>query len=330
MGADVSAVETRTVGDDEGELRLDRWFKRHYPELPYGQLAKLLRTGQVRVDGGRAKPNQRVQPGQAIRVPPLPARSHASAAERAEITEAEHQAFADAVLHTDPEVLAINKPHGLASQGGTRVQRSVDALAAAHVGEAAEPPRLVHRLDKDTSGVLLLARTAQAAAKLSENLKAEGTEKVYWALTAARPPRRHGRIEVPLAKRKRGGGEKMGHAEDGKPALTLYREIAHTPDGIAWLALIPKTGRTHQLRAHLAHVGAPILADGKYGGRDAYPEHILPDKLHLHARRLAVAHPADGTTLRLTAPLPEHMVETFRQLDFDPAAGDDVLPHHQD
>jgi len=326
MGADVSAVETRTVGDDEGELRLDRWFKRHYPELPYGQLAKLLRTGQVRVDGRRAKPNQRVQPGQAIRVPPLPARSHANAAERAEITEAERQAFADAVLHTDPEVLAINKPHGLASQGGTHVQRSVDALAAAYVGDDDERPRLVHRLDKDASGVLLLARTAGAAAKLSENLKAEGAEKVYWAVTAARPPRRHGRIEVPLAKRKRGGGEKMGYAEDGKPALTLYREIAHTRDGIAWLALIPWTGRTHQLRAHLAHVGAPILADGKYGGRGAYPEHILPDKLHLHARRLAVAHPADGTTLRLTAPLPEHMAATFDQLGLHPAAGDEVLP----
>jgi len=322
-------VETRTVGDDEGELRLDRWFKRHYPKLPYGQLAKLLRTGQVRVDGRRAKPNQRVQPGQSIRVPPLPQSSGDGGGTAQPITEADRAAFAQSILHDDPDVLAINKPHGLASQGGTHVQRSVDALAAAHAGEDAEHPRLVHRLDKDTSGVLLLARTAGAAAKLSDTLKAEGTEKVYWALTAARPPRRHGRIAVPLAKRKRGGGEKMGYAEDGKHALTLYREIAHTRDGIAWLALIPKTGRTHQLRAHLAHVGAPILADGKYGGRDAYPEHILPDKLHLHARRLAVAHPADGTTLRLTAPLPAHMAETFQQLGFDPAAGDDVLPHHQ-
>jgi 23S rRNA pseudouridine955/2504/2580 synthase len=206
------------------------------------------------------------------------------------------------------------------------VQRSVDALAAAHVGADAERPRLVHRLDKDTSGVLLLARTAGAAAKLSENLKAEGTEKVYWAITAARPPRRHGRIEVPLAKRKRGGGEKMGETPDGKPAVTAYRVVATPRRDLAWVALSPLTGRTHQLRAHLALAGTPILGDGKYGGRAAFPGDPGVRRLHLHARRITVPHPDDGTTLRITAGLPEHMVETFDRLGLDVAQGEDADP----
>ena len=330
MDGGVTGVASHTVAAGDAEARLDRWFKRHYPGLPYGRLAKLLRTGRIRVDGRRARPNQRLEPGQVVRVPPLPPDADAEAPPSGPVSEAEREAFAARVLYRDESVIAVNKPHGLPSQGGTRVPRSVDDLAHALCPDDAQRPRLVHRLDKDTSGVLLLARTANAATALGRAMREGWARKVYWAVTAGRPPHREGRVDVRLSKHKRGGGEKMGPDPKGKRAVTHYRELAATPSGLAWLALVPRTGRTHQLRVHASHLDAPILADGKYGGPAAYPEDVLPDKLHLHARELALPHPDDGTTLRLAAPLPDHMTETFAALGFDAAAGDGELPRDVD
>ncbi len=323
----MSAVETRTVSPDEAELRLDRWFKRHYPGLAFGHLAKLLRTGQVRVDGKRARAGQRLHPGQEIRVPPLaPEPVAPSPTPPAVPSDGDLRMLREAVLYKDDLVLAVNKPAGLATQGGTRLTRHLDAMLDALRFDAAERPRLVHRLDKDTSGVLLLGRSAAAASRLSRAFRSKDAVKLYWALTAGTPKPPAGRMDLPLAKLKRGGGEKMGHDPEGKPALTLYRTIATAPPGVAWQALSPKTGRTHQLRAHMMLLGTPILGDGKYGGRTAFPELLGVDRLHLHARRIILPHPGDGTTLRITAPLPAHMAATFEALGFAPEQGEDVMP----
>jgi len=325
----VSAVKTIKVGNEDAQTRVDRWFKRHYPGLAFSRVNKLLRTGQVRVDGKRAKANQRLEPGQEIRVPPLPddAAQPDAAARPADTPDpAWVRALQEAVIHCDDWVLALNKPPGIATQGGTHVRTSVDGISDALRFGAAARPRLVHRLDKDTSGVLLLGRSAEAANRLTAAFRSQDTQKIYWALTAGVPEPRAGRIERPLGKRKRGGGEKMGETPDGKPAVTAYRVVATPRRDVAWVALSPLTGRTHQLRAHLALAGTPILGDGKYGGRAAFPADPGVRGLHLHARRIALPHPDDGTTLRITAGLPGHMAETFDRLGLDVAQGEDADP----
>lgn len=339
----MTKVELRTVNEDEADIRLDRWFKRHYPDLAFGRLAKLLRTGQVRVDGRRAQPSARLRPGQEIRVPPLPAitasaetgstgvapPSARTPAAPPDPEDAEH--LRAAVLYRDDWVIAINKPPGLATQGGSGLARHLDAmldaLRADDGDNAGERPRLVHRLDKDTSGVLLLAPSAAAAETLTRAFRSKETRKLYWALTAGVPRPKVGEITLPLAKTRRGRDEKMAHDPDGKPAQTAYRTIATARGGtIAWVALSPLTGRTHQLRAHMAALGTPILGDGKYGGRAAFPEAPLVRRLQLHAREIALPHPADGTTLRVTAPLPEHIAASFAALDLNPEAGEGIDP----
>ncbi len=327
----MSGVQALTVGDDEAELRLDRWFKRRFPALGHGRLEKLLRTGQVRVDGRRAKSGTRLAPGQVVRVPPLPeapARPGRPAPKAPSREDA--RALEAAVLYSDDSVIAINKWAGLAVQGGSGQVRHLDAMLEALRFESAERPRLVHRLDKDTSGVLLLARTAPAARRLTAAFRGKDACKFYWALTAGVPKPPRGRIELALAKKPGRGGEKVGAEEaGGKPALTLYQVVEEHALGragpkVAWLLLMPLTGRTHQLRAHCAALGTPILGDGKYGGKAAFPEapgspEATPKQLMLHAREIALPHPDDGTTLRVAAPLPEHMERMFRGFGFNSA-----------
>ncbi|MDH3594875.1 MAG: RluA family pseudouridine synthase [Rhodospirillales bacterium] len=325
----MSAVRNLTVGEQDAGLRLDRWFKQRFPELGHGRLEKLLRTGQVRVDGGRAKSGTRLEAGQTVRVPPLPEPAAAPRARTRHATvlaERDLEALHQAVLYRDDWVIAIDKPAGLAVQGGTGQHRHLDAMLEALSFGADEPPRLVHRLDKDTSGVLLLARTAQAARALTEAFRGKEVRKLYWAAVAGVPKKPFGRIAVPLDKRAGRGGEKVGATQRGKEAVTLYQVAARRGKKAAWLVLSPLTGRTHQLRVHCAALGHPILGDGKYGGRDAFPKGAagapLAKRLQLHAREVACPHPADGTTLRITAPLPPHMAETWAALGFDPAVGE--------
>jgi 23S rRNA pseudouridine955/2504/2580 synthase len=318
-----------TVGEQEAGLRLDRWFKQRFPELGHGRLEKLLRTGQVRVDGRRAKSGTRLEAGQTVRVPPLPEGAPPPAAgprRRVALSEADRAALHRTVLYRDEWVIAIDKPAGLAVQGGTGQHRHLDAMLEALGFGADEPPRLVHRLDKDTSGVLLLARTAQAARALTAAFRGKEVRKLYWAAVAGVPRKAFGRIAVPLGKRAGRDGEKVGATESGKEAVTLYQVAARRGKKAAWLVLSPLTGRTHQLRVHCAALGHPILGDGKYGGRDAFPKGTagapLAKRLQLHAREIACPHPADGTTLRIIAPLPPHMAETWAALGFGPAAGE--------
>ena len=314
----MSRVQTIAVTADEADLRLDRWFKRRFPELGHGRLEKLLRTGQVRVEGRRARSNTRVEPGQRVRVPPLgeAKKPLPGTRPRPEIPEREIRALRATVLYKDDDVLAINKPAGLAVQGGTGLDRHLDAMLDALQFDAAERPRLVHRLDRDTSGVLLLARHVRAAAELAQAFRRKDCRKVYWAVVAGVPKHSSGRIELALAKLPGRAGERMAPDEAGKEAVTEYRVLDHAGKQAAWLELRPLTGRTHQLRAHCAAMGTPILGDRKYGGDAAFLAGS-PDtrRLHLHARSIELRR-AGGEVLHVTAPPPSHLTATMKFLGF--------------
>jgi len=316
-------VETRVVGPDEGELRLDRWFRRHFPQVTHGHLQKLLRTGQIRVDGKRAEANLRLAAGQSVRVPPLGVAPPKPPAPRP-VPEREAEKLRASVLHEDESVLVIDKPAGLAVQGGTGTPHHLDGMLDALRFGHKERPRLVHRLDRDTSGVLVLGRSAGAAAKLAEAFRGKETRKVYWAIVIGRPKIKQGRIDAALAKRLGAHGERVMQVgeddEDARRAVTYYATLDSAGDRASWLALWPVTGRTHQLRAHCALIGHPILGDEKYGGEAAFLPG-LARRLHLHARSIAMPHPKRGT-LSVTAPLPEDLLATWKFLGFDPRGGE--------
>ena len=325
----MSAVQTRSVEPEEAGLRLDHWFKRHFPGLGHGRLEKLLRTGQVRVDGKRVKSGERLEAWSAIRVPPLGDDTLAprpkAAAPPVDPVEAER--LRRRVLYRDDWVIALDKPAGLAVQGGTKQDQHLDAMLDALQFDAPERPRLVHRLDRDTSGVLLLARSRAAAARLTEAFRDKTARKLYWAIVVGLPEPLNGRIDLALSKGPGKGGERVRPVEaeddDGRDAVTLYRTVEAASRSAAWLELSPLTGRTHQLRAHCAFLGTPIVGDGKYGGAKAFLSAAgIERRLHLHARALVMPHPQRGQ-LRLVAELPLHLAKTWRELGFDPkAAGD--------
>lgn len=331
----MTAVQTLAVSEDEAEIRLDRWFKRRFPQVGHAMLERLLRTGQVRIDGKRAKSNQRLEAGQSVRVPPLgeaPAPASGSSRPAVTVGEDEARALRDAILYKDDDVLVLNKPAGLAVQGGTNMDRHLDGMLDLLRFDAAERPRLVHRLDKDTSGVLLLARNAVAAAKLAAGFRSRAARKCYWALVVGVPKYSQGRIDAPLAKMAGRMGDKVAvDEEDGRHAVTYYRIVDRALKKAAWLELEPRTGRTHQLRAHCALLGTPIQGDGKYGGQAAYlAGQGVSRKLHLHARAIEVPHPRKGV-IRVTAPLPDHMQASFTFFGFDQgAAGDPFLAFEED
>ena len=316
---DLSAVRHVTVQPDDGEVRLDRWFKRHYPDLSYGQVAKWLRTGQVRVDGHRAKPGQRVSQGQEIRVPPMAAtHKDAPPAEkvRPPVDRADAAALRKSVIYQDEFLIAVNKPAGLAVQGGSKTHRHLDGMLDVLQFDARDRPRLVHRLDKDTSGLLLLARDRQTASRLAVMFQGREVEKTYWALVVGIPDHDSGLIDARLAKRGGEGSQRVESVDDGQVAETEYRILDHAARRIAWLELRPRTGRTHQLRAHCKAMGTPIVGDGKYGGRESDVDG-LPQRLHLHARALTLPHPASGERLTLEAPLDEVLAKSWEFVGFD-------------
>jgi len=308
----------RTVADDEADLRLDRWFRRHHPALTQGALQRMLRTGQVRVDGKRAETGTRLAPGQVVRVPPMP-ETPAPPPERPAVSERDAAMLERMVLYRDGSVIAIDKPHGLPVQGGPGIARHLDGMLDALRFGAEERPRLVHRLDRDTSGVLLLARTAGAAARLAAAFRGRDARKTYWALVVGRPHPLAGRIDMPLARQGGPRGERTAPAEageDGARAVTDYQVVDNARRHVSWLEMSPLTGRTHQLRVHAAAaLGCPILGDGKYGGAAAHLEG-MSGGLHLHARAIELPHP-EGGTLTVAAGLPPHMAESFDFLGFE-------------
>jgi len=321
-------VRQFTVGHDDDGVRLDRWFKRHLPQVGFATVSRWARTGQIRVDGKRADVDTRLSSGQVLRVPPggearpggKPARP------RKPLTEEELELADAMVLTQDRAAVVLNKPPGLATQGGSGTHKHVDGLLDAYAGESGPRPRLVHRLDKDTSGVLLIARTPGSAAFFSKRFSGRSAKKIYWALVVGVPSIEDGMIELPLAKQPGTGGEKMHVDEaEGQSARTRYRVLDRAGNRAAWVELHPLTGRTHQLRVHMAAIGHPIVGDGKYGGQEAFLSGSISRKMHLHARRLIIDHP-DGTPLDVTAPLPEHFAASLEQLGFDEADGAELPP----
>jgi 23S rRNA pseudouridine955/2504/2580 synthase len=310
--------EVRTLYVDAGEdgVRLDRWFKRRWPHLSHIQINKLARSGQIRVDGARAKADTRLTAGAQVRVPPLP--DAPDPGEKKTISDRDARFAKSLVLYEDEEVLVLNKPAGLAVQGGTKTNQHVDRLLSAW-GEGLERPRLVHRLDRDTSGVLILGKTPGAAAKLSGAFAKRRAQKTYWAIVAGNPKPSEGIIEIPLVKKGVGDRELVVPADPkdlrGDPAETEYVTISRAAHRAAWLALRPYTGRTHQLRAHMKAIGHPILGDPKYGD-EATTELAGGLKLQLHARRVTLPHPSAGM-ISVEAPLSPEMKAGFERFGFD-------------
>ena len=323
-GSRQTQVQTRAVTDDEAGMRLDRWFQRHFPELSHGALQKLLRTGQVRIDGKRTEGKDRVEPGQSVRLPPgvtnspLP-KPRAASISTSTVSDRDAAEIQSMVIHRDDHVIVLNKPPGLAVQGGSGTEKHIDGMLDALRFGFEPRPRLVHRLDKDTSGLLLIARTGQAAKRLAESFRDRETEKLYWAIVVGVPPKKEGAINLPLAKRPGAFDRELMQVdeENGQKALTHFREIDRAGHRAALLALWPRTGRTHQLRVHCAAIGCPILGDRKYGGEEALLAAVADSRrLHLHARRLSLPHPSGKGELKAQAEPPPHFRRTVEAFGF--------------
>lgn len=313
-----AAVEHMTVSRDEAGMRLDRWFRSHFPQITQGYLQKLLRTGQVRLDGARARANARLETGQEIRVPPLP--RAAPPAPRRQVSASDRQFLGQITLYEDDDLLVLNKPAGLAVQGGSKTTRHIDGMLEC-LGEDRETrPRLVHRLDRDTTGVLVVAKRRSVAAKMGRMFQTRSVRKIYWALVDGVPKPPQGKVDAALVKAAGPEGDRVrkaraGEQEVAQAAVTHYAVIERAAQKVAWMSLKPVTGRQHQLRAHMAILGHPILGDNKYPGNLDLPD-TIENRLHLHARRVSFPHPVSGAALDVTAPLPDHMKRAFEAFGF--------------
>lgn len=318
-------LDTLKVAPDEDGLRLDRWFKLHFPELTHGRLQKLLRGGNIRVAAKRARANTRLEAGQDIRVPRSvrkPEAPRPSLKPPPGLSKADRDFVEKLILYEDDHVLVLNKPFGIAVQGGTGTKRHLDGLLEGMQDRFNGRPRLVHRLDRDTTGVLLVAKSRDAAARLGRTFQTRSAAKTYWALVKGVPRPAQGKVEAALVKASGPEGDRIRKAQPGEQdramhATTHYSVIEKVANKAAWVSLKPVTGRQHQLRAHMALIDHPIVGDLKYGGAFNLGEDEIAAKLHLHARRLVLPHPYSGGQIDVTAPMPPHMRQTWQALGLD-------------
>lgn len=355
MSEQKSGVQTVVIAEDDDGMRIDRWFKRHFPTLALSHLAKICRKGEVRLDGKRVDTSARVTTGARLRIPPLTLAAPEKPKEKKPVSEADRKAIRAMILYEDKDLMVLNKPFGLAVQGGSGMKTHIDGMLEAFADEKGNRPVLVHRLDRDTAGVLLVAKNRKMAADLGEAFRSRKTRKIYWALVEGVPKPSQGRISLYLAK-----GEGMGDArgpqaarargtderrdlekmrvakhgdEDAQHSVTYYSIVDKVAPRLAWLSMKPITGRTHQLRAHCEAIGHPIIGDPKYGAtrdndpRRTDPLRAVPDgverRLHLLARRLVLPHPKGGV-IDVTAPLPAHMQASFDLFGFDAKSRDPI------
>lgn len=319
----MSGVYYLQVTEDEDGQRLDRFLQKHLKGVPFGLLQKLMRKGQIRVDSGRVKAATRLIAGQSVRIPPMEDRAPE---EQKKIGSRDAQMMRDMVLYDDGYIIALNKPAGLATQGGTNVSKHIDGLLDVLVKEDGVRPRLVHRLDKDTSGLLLLARSAKVAKEMGKVFQSREIKKIYWALTVPAPEMNEGEIRAPLMKSGGEGFEKMVvDVEEGQSATTLFDIVERAHKQVAFVAFWPRTGRTHQIRVHAAHMGCPIVGDGKYGGQEAFVEGMQATRrVHLHAHSIKFQHPITKKQVELSAPLADDLVKSWKNFGFDPYS--EVVP----
>ena len=322
-------MEKHQVSPDEDGLRLDRWFRRYFPKMSYGYFAKLVRTGQIRVDGARVKTNARVSAGQQIRVPPQVSDSPPPVQRGSPVGFGDARFIQSLVVHKDSDIIVLNKPPGIAVQGGTKTHRHIDGMLDALRFGYEDRPRLVHRLDRDTSGVLVLARTPKVASDLAEAFHKKKVEKIYWGLCEGVPTPRSGKIELSLSKNsERQGREAMQAGYVGevsaKWARSHYSVVSQVGQSVSWLVLMPWTGRTHQLRVHCSAIGHPIVGDPKYGCGDSQVRFGGQSKigLCLHARSISLS--LKGATRTISAPLPRHMLALWNMFEFEMSAADEV------
>jgi 23S rRNA pseudouridine955/2504/2580 synthase len=323
-----TAVQNVAVTPDESGMRVDRFLEARFPALSFSHIQRVIRKGEVRVDGKRTQPKNRLAAGQMVRIPPLRLEAPAPRTAGGEADDKTRAFLKSITLYEDADVLVINKPMGLAVQGGSGTTRHLDGMLEVLRDAHGQRPRLVHRLDKDTAGCLLVAKTRFAAAALAKTFRSRSARKIYWALVAGVPKPRQGRISTFLAKEAREDESVMRiarHGEEGAShAVTYYAVVETAGPALAWISLKPVTGRTHQLRAHMAHIGHPIVGDAKYFSRENWE---LPggmqNKLHLLARRIAVPHPRGGV-IDITAPLPPHMLQSWNLLGLDAARYDPI------
>lgn len=319
-------VETIKVGDADDDMRLDRWFRIHFPEVGYTYLQKLLRSGQVRVNSKRAQANDRLGAGAEIRVPAIvrqPKKSGSGLKAPPGVSKGDRDAIEKMIIYEDEHILVLNKPFGLAVQGGSGTKKHIDGMLENMADRfGGERPRLVHRIDRDTTGILLVALNRDAAAKLGRTFQTRSAAKTYWALVNGVPKPPQGKIEAALVKASGPDGDRVRKAQPGEQAVAMhatthYSVIDQVARKAAWVSLKPVTGRQHQLRAHMHMIGHPIVGDNKYDGDTNMPAENIDKKLHLHARRLIIPHPKTGAKIDITAPLPEHMKATWDVLGFD-------------
>jgi 23S rRNA pseudouridine955/2504/2580 synthase len=320
-------VQSVAVAADESGMRVDRFLEARFSGLSFSHIQRVIRKGEVRVNGKRTRPNHRLEAGQIVRIPPL-RMAPAPRAPRDEAADKTREFLKSITLYEDADVLVLNKPMGLAVQGGSGTTRHIDGMLEAMRDAHGQRPRLVHRLDKDTAGCLLVAKTRFAAAALAKSFRSRSARKIYWALVAGVPKPHQGRISTFLAKEQSEEESMMRiarHGEEGAShAITYYAVVDTAGPALAWLSLKPVTGRTHQLRAHMAHIGHPIVGDAKYFSRENWQ---LPggmqNRLHLLARRIAVPHPRAGV-IDVTAPLPPHMQQSWNLLGLDAGRYDPI------
>lgn len=316
-------VRQFTISADDDDIRVDRWFRRHMEDVPFNIVSRWARTGQLRLDGKRVAPGDRINAGQILRVPPAEIERPGRVVKpRSELSQDQIDFARELVIYKDKAAIVVNKPPGLATQGGSKTTTHLDGLLDGLTFDAKSRPKLVHRLDKDTSGVLLLARSPGAASFFSKRFSGRTARKVYWAIVMGVPEIADGMIDLPLSKQPGSGGEKMHvDEENGLSAKSRYRIIERAGNSACWVELQPYTGRTHQLRVHMAAIGHPIVGDGKYGGKDAFLTGTISRKMHLHARRLRIEHP-EGQMVDVTADLPQHFADTIDNLGLDLTLGD--------
>lgn len=332
MKGEMVAIE---AGDDG--RRLDRWLRERYPQLNQGRIEKLLRKGDIRVDGGKVKSNFRLAEWMTVTIPPVSDDPGApTRGGKPTISEADTRLIRNMVMYEDDHVIVLNKPAGIPVQGGTgQSNRHIDGLLPALAGDG-DRPKLVHRIDKDTSGLLLLARTGLAARNLTAAFRSKAARKTYWAAVIGVPKPREGTIKAAIMKSPGTFGEKMTvinredlpNQPDAKRAVTDYATMDTAAQLAAWLTLRPITGRTHQLRVHCSTMGHPIVGDGKYGPTAEEAERRLTGavsrKMHLHARHIVIPHPEKGQPpIDIRAPLPEHMAHSWDLFGWDKKRTDD-------